>query len=170
MPAASISSKQLANLQEQLTTLQNALQEHGQLLAQLRADQLASGDTFLQKDLEVKLLTAQSELADLSVKNAELQKQLDTISQSRPRIGVEKILEQFRSNLDAINNAVTETRTGEKRGVIVDEMEVEVKGGLDLQGEIQLTQLLPQEVTAESVSTIRFSLRPTSTIKIVEET
>jgi uncharacterized FAD-dependent dehydrogenase len=169
MPTVSISSKQFANFQEQLATLQSALQEHGQLLAQLRADQPARSDTFLQKELEAKLLTAQSKLADLSLKNAELQKQLDTVSQSRPHIGVDKLLEQFRNNLDAINKVGTEARTGGKRSVVVEQMEVEVKGGLDLQGGIQLTQLLPQEVTPESVSTIRFSLRPASTIKIVDE-
>lgn len=169
MPTASISSKQLANFQEQLTTLQSALQAHGELLTQLRADQPARGETVLQRELEAKLLATQSKLADLSVRNAELQKQLDANSQSRPRIGVEKLLEQFRNNLDGINKAATEAKTGENRGVIVEQMEVEVKGGLDLQGGIQLTQLLPQEVTPESVSTVRFSLRPVSTIKIVEE-
>jgi DNA repair exonuclease SbcCD ATPase subunit len=192
MPTISITAKQFANFQEQLAALQNELQAHSEHLSQMRAENLP-GPTFLLKELEAKLLAAESQLGELSAKstaiqkqleakllaaeshlgellakNTALQKQLDAVSQSRPRIGVADLLQQFRNNLDGINKAVTEGR--EKRGVVVDQMEVEVKGGLELKEGIQLTQLLPQEVTPASVSTIRFSLRPTSTIKIVEET
>ncbi|MEN3367928.1 MAG: hypothetical protein V7609_71 [Verrucomicrobiota bacterium] len=137
--------------------------------AESRLGELSAQNLALQKQFETKLNSAESKVGELSAKNIELQKKLDAISQSRPRIGVETLLEQFRNNLDGINKAVTEAGSGEKRGVVVDQMEVEVKGGLELEGGIQLTQLHPQEVTPASVSTIRFSLRPASTIKIVEE-
>lgn len=193
MPTISITAKQFANFQEQLAALQNDLRAHSEHLSQMRVEnlpgptsllkeleaklrsaesqlgELSAKSTALQKQLEAKLLAAESQLGELLAKNTALQKQLDALSQSRPRIGVENLLEQFRNNLDGINKAVTEGTEGEKRRVVVDQMEVEVKGGLELKGGIHLTQLLPQEVTPASVSTIRFSLRPTSTIKIVEE-
>jgi hypothetical protein len=167
MPKPS-SSEQFATLQEQIAALQNDLRAQTERLAQVRPIEVAVVDSIL-KETRFQLASAESKLGDALARNLELQKQLDALSQTRPQMGVEKLVEQFRTSLDGINKAVMETKDAEKRGVVVEQMEVEIKGGLDLQQGIQLTQLLPQEVTPASVSTIRFSLRPVSTIKIVED-
>ena len=76
MPTTPITSKQLANFQKQLEALQSDLQAHNEHLSQIRAENLP-GPTFLLKELEAKLLAAESQLGELSAKSAALQKQLE---------------------------------------------------------------------------------------------
>jgi predicted RNase H-like nuclease (RuvC/YqgF family) len=111
-------------------------------------------------DENVKL---KAELATLLEENQRMTVKLDEHITKRPAMNVMDISNSFKRVLVNINEQQA------KDHVMIENMEVEVKGGISLDGGVVMQQMLPGELTPQSVSTIRFTLRPVSTIKVDEE-
>lgn len=111
-------------------------------------------------DENVKL---KAELATLMEENQRLTVKLDEHITKRPTMNVADISNSFKRVLVNINEQQA------KDHVMIENMEVEVKGGISLDGGVVMQQMLPGELTPQNVSTIRFTLRPVSTIKVDEE-
>lgn len=135
-------------------------------LTSAEAHLVAREEQLRQRDAQLQEF--QTKASELANKNLELQREIERIRGERPRVHVDKLIEQFRTQLTAINKAATVTAE-EGPSVLVNQMEVEIKGGLDLHEGIQVTQLLAQELSPQSVSTIRFSLKPATAIKVIEQ-
>ena len=53
--------------------------------------------------------------------------------------------------------------------MLVDSVEVEVRAGIDVSNGLQISQLPASALGANSASVLRFNLRPSSPLKIVED-
>lgn len=121
-----------------------------------------------------RLVTARSdevtglrqELAVQAGRVQELRNQLEQLAIKVPKIGVQDLVSQFKGNIDRINADVISRKT---TGMLVDSVEVEVRGGIDVSDGLHITQLPPSALGEASVSVLKFSLRPTSALKIVED-
>lgn len=106
------------------------------------------------------------ELAVQAGRVQELNDKLAQITIKVPKIGVQDLVSQFKGNIDRINADVISRKT---TGMLVDSVEVEVRGGIDVSDGLHITQLPSSALGEASVSVLKFSLRPTSALKIVEE-
>ena len=124
--------------------------------------------------LEVSLKASDAELQSVKVALAteatraqtlaDRVKQLETVT---PKISVQGLVTQFKSDVDKINREVLANPS--LAGMLVDSVEVEVRGGLDVSQGVQITQLPPGELNGASASTLRFNLRPSVTMRIVDD-
>lgn len=106
------------------------------------------------------------ELAVQAGRVQELNDKLAQITIKVPKIGVQDLVSQFKGNIDRINADVISRKT---TGMLVDSVEVEVRGGIDVSDGLHITQLPSSALGEASVSVLKFSLRPTSALKIVED-
>ena len=121
--------------------------------------------TLQERALEAEAL--RRELALQSDRVRDLAGQLEQAGTRLPRIGVQELVGQFRSQIERANADVL-AQPG--RGLLVDSVEVEVRGGLDVDGGLHLTQLPASALGAQGVSTLRFNLRPAATVRVVDDT
>lgn len=132
----------------------------------------------LQKALDAAQLSAktrddtiaqqQAQITALTQKNLEITKTLEDIAKARPALKVEDLARQLRDSLEILNEEVTKKAQAGRPPVFIDNLEVEIRGGVDFTDGVRLTQIQGQELTPDSVSTIRFTLKPLTTIKIVD--
>lgn len=92
--------------------------------------------------------------------------QLKAVQTAVPKIGVQDLVGQFKSHIDRVNADVLQRKTG---GMLVDSVEVEVRGGIDVRDGLQLTQIDSAALGLAAVSTLKFNLKPASVLKIVDE-
>jgi hypothetical protein len=95
-----------------------------------------------------------------------LSEQLKALELSPAKIGVQDLVSQFKGNIDRINAEVVNQKAP---GMLVDSVEVEVRGGIDVQDGLHITQLPASALGAQSVSLLKFNLRPASALKIVDD-
>jgi hypothetical protein len=98
-----------------------------------------------------------------------LQNRLNDAINTAPKIKVDQLVVAFRDQVAQMNKAVLSEPRPDHQPVMVEQMDVELKGGLDVSSGLQFVQLRPEQLSAASVSTVRFTLRPGSTIKIVDD-
>lgn len=96
----------------------------------------------------------------------DLRTELDRINTATPKIRVQDLVQQFKSNVDLINTQVIQGKTA---GMVVDNVEVEVRGGIDVSSGLQITQLPASQLGSSTVSTLKFNLRPTIALRIVDD-
>ena len=113
-----------------------------------------------------ELQATRKELALQAGRVQALSEQLKTLELSPAKIGVQDLVSQFKGNIDRINAAVIDQKVP---GMLVDSVEVEVRGGLDLQDGLHITQLPASALGAQSVSLLKFNLRSASALKIVDD-
>lgn len=139
-------------------------------------DRLASVNTELsqraaeaQKALasrSAELDAARKELASQAGRLQDLSEKLKLLQTSPPKIGVQDLVSQFKVNVDRINADVLSQKTS---GMLVDSVEVEVRGGIDVQDGLHITQLPASALGVQSVSVLKFNLKPASVLKIVDD-
>ena len=113
-----------------------------------------------------ELQSVRKELATEVTRAQELRERLDKIDLNPPKISVQDLVSQFKGNIDRINAEVISRKT---EGMLVDSVEVEVRGGIDVSNGLHISQLPPSALVASSASVLRFNLRPSSPLKIVED-
>ena len=113
-----------------------------------------------------ELQSVRKELATEATRAQELRERLDKIDLNPPKISVQDLVSQFKGNIDRINAEVVSRKT---EGMLVDSVEVEVRGGIDVSNGLHISQLPPSALVASSASVLRFNLRPSSPLKIVED-
>ena len=79
---------------------------------------------------------------------------------------MQDLVSQFKVNVDRINADVLSQKTS---GMLVDSVEVEVRGGIDVQDGLHITQLPASALGVQSVSVLKFNLKPASVLKIVDD-
>lgn len=117
-----------------------------------------------ERDKEVQNL--RKELATQAGRVQELSDRIAQIQAAVPKIGVQDLVSQFKGNIDRINADVI---TRKSTGMLVDSVEVEVRGGIDVTDGLRITQLPASALGVASVSVLKFNLRPASVLKIVED-
>jgi uncharacterized coiled-coil protein SlyX len=120
-----------------------------------------------EKDARISLLEPQLAAAVLRI--VELERALSEIKGDRPKMRVDELARQLGQQLEALNTDA-QRRTKEGASAIgLDRIDVEIKGGIDLKDGVQLTELLAQEVSPQTVSTVKFTLYPMRSVRIVDE-
>lgn len=154
-------------VEKRLNDLELKLQKAHQEIEAHKKELEKSAASIKEKDMTISQL--QSEVAALAQKNLDFTKALDDLTKARPMIKVQELACQIREAVETVNNeAKRKLKEGEAQ-VLVDQFEVEIKGGIDVKDGIRLTQLQGQEISPQSVSTIKFALRQVPTVKIVDE-
>ncbi len=154
-------------LQKKLNDLELNLQK-ARLNSEAQKKELERAESVgKEKDIEISQL--KSEMATLVQKNMDLTKALDEVSKARPMIKVEELARQLREAVESLNNEAKQKSKEGKGQVLVDQFEVEIKGGIDVKDGIRLTQLQGNEVSPQSVSTIKFALRQIPIVTIVDD-
>jgi seryl-tRNA synthetase len=146
-----------AGLRSEITRVNAQVGERDQRILQMQAEQSRTVQQF------------QNQLAELVSKNKELQDKIDNINKAIPRMKINQLVEGFRSQVAEINKAVLTRQVPDQPPVLVEQMEVEVKGGLDVSEGLQFAQLRPDQLGPGSVSSVRFTLRPASIVKLVDD-
>ena len=126
---------------------------------------LALSERSLQQRA-LELEATKSALAEQVNLGRALSEQLAQATQQLPKIGVQALVGQFRQQIDQVNAGVLAQAGG---GMLVDSVEVEVRGGLDVDGGLHLTQLPGSALSAAALSTLRFNLRPAATLRIADD-
>lgn len=106
------------------------------------------------------------EVASQAGRVQDLNEKLAAIQATPPKIGVQDLVSQFKGNIDRINADVLSQKTS---GMLVDSVEVEVRGGIDVRDGLHITQLPPSALGVASVSVLKFNLRPGSVVRIVDD-
>lgn len=93
----------------------------------------------------------------------------ETSTAPRPMIKIDDLARQLCSTIETLNNEARQKSTVSQPKIVVDQLEVEIKAGIDVQNGIHLTQLQGQELSPQSVSTVKFALRQAPVLKIAED-
>lgn len=142
----------------QFDTAVRAVAERDQELVLVNARQLAAA---------TELLTVKQALATESLRAAGLEDQIKRFQTDAPKIAIQELVTQFKSDIDKINRDVLANPT--LAGMLVDSVEVEVKGGIDVSQGVRFSQLPHGELTGASASTFRFNLKPSAVVRIVDD-
>jgi hypothetical protein len=113
-----------------------------------------------------ELESVRKELATQAGRVNELSDKLAALQAAPPKIGVQELVNHFKTNIDSINADVISQKAS---GMLVDSVEVEVRGGIDVQDGLHITQLPASALGVQSVSVLKFNLRPSSALKIVDD-
>jgi predicted nuclease with TOPRIM domain len=149
-----------------------AQSERDQELARVgaQAEALTAQTQNLQQALAAKDVDVQKlkeTLASEASRAQNLADRLKELETATPKIGVHSLVTQFKGDIDKINREVLANRA--VAGMLVDNVEVEVRGGIDVSQGLQITQLPPGQLNAVSASTIRFNLKPSAVVRIVDD-
>jgi FtsZ-binding cell division protein ZapB len=106
------------------------------------------------------------ELATQAGRVQELGDKLAALQKEPPKIGVQDLVGQFKGNIDRINADVISQKTP---GMLIDSVEVEVRGGIDVKDGLHITQLPASALGVASVSVLKFNLKPSSVLRIVDD-
>lgn len=125
------------------------------------------------KEATAALLLRESELASMRQALAnqtslvqELRDKLAKVQVDVPRIKVQDLVGQFKTHIDRIN---TDVITQKATGMLIDHVEVEVRGGIDVRDGLHLSPVAGAALSADSVSTLKFNLRPATALRIVDD-
>lgn len=118
----------------------------------------------LSRDTE--LISLRKELAKQAERNESLSTELVNIKTETATIGIQDLVSQVKLGVDRINTEVLSSKT---IGMLVGGVEVEVRGGLDVKDGLKITQLPAAALGEHNVSVLRFNLRPSTPLKIVDE-
>ena len=121
------------------------------------------------KEKDAQILRLGSDLSDLTQKNLELTSAFGEATKGRPSISIDELVGQLRTSLETLNDEARQRPQPGKARILVDQFEVEIKGGVDLKEGFRVTQLQGQEISPQSVSTIRFALKPVPVVTIIDD-
>ena len=120
-----------------------------------------------EKDAQISRLG--TDLTDLTQENLKLTRALEETLKHRPSISIDELVGQLRTSLETLNEEARQRPQQGREQILVDQFEVEIKGGIDLKDGFRLTQLQGQEISPQSVSTIRFALRPSPVVTTIDD-
>jgi len=116
------------------------------------------------KSLENRILQFQDNLSQTEFNT---EKEVENLN-FRNKKNLEEITREIKIAISKVNNEAFSTKTEmNDTQFIVDDFEIELKGGLSIENNgIHLTQLISTELNPQSVSTVKFKLTPKIKTKI----
>jgi hypothetical protein len=138
------------------------------LLGQARIGEMISETVRLQAQLrtaEQQRVELERVVGEQRARIEDLDGQLAAAAEQRPKIGIETLADQLRSAVQAANARVASVPGS--TSFAIDTLEAELRAPLDLADGIALRQAAPG--TSTEPSTIRIVLRPTTSIKLIDE-
>jgi uncharacterized phage infection (PIP) family protein YhgE len=115
------------------------------------------------------LASREGEIRDAKSRIAELLNQVNSgRAPARPKIQVNRLVTDLRTQIEGINAEVM--KNPGPGGMLVDGCQFEIKGGLDVTDGLFITQLAEGVLGADTVSTIRFTLRPAAVVRVIDDT
>ena len=115
---------------------------------------------------DTTIAASQRQIGDLLSANADLKKQLELATVNRPKIRVDDLVRQISDSIEQLNS---EARKAAGTSFLVDNLQVEIKSGIDVSDGLRLSQLPESALGVESASTLRFALKPSAVIRIVDD-
>lgn len=135
-----------------------------------------------------ELGAAREQVTRLAEEKQELERQIQATKAQRPALKVDDLVNQFGAALGTVNLSLqeaAETPAAQPKGpltaapsparppaapLVVERMEVEVKGGVsfDDAGQVMVSSFQNHELSPQNASTLRFTLKPLTRVKVVE--
>jgi len=181
---------ELSSINQRLDSIQMQLEEIQERLEQ--AEQSPKSPPFMAAGgfsaADQELGAAREQVAKLAEEKQDLQRQIQASKAQRPALKVDDLVNQFGVALGAANLSLQDTAPeaeaqpmgplmgaapparAQTASLIVERMEVEVKGGVsfDETGQVMVSSFQNYELSPENASTLRFTLRPLTKVKVVE--
>ncbi len=133
----------------------------------VRTDAALKDSLLTQKNQDISL--RETRIAELLTANQDLRRQFDDAAKLQPKIRIDSLVNQFRSDIEKINREALAQVNTNAQAMIVDNLEVELKGGIDVSEGVRISQLPDSALNAQSVSTLRFKLKPLTVIRMVDD-
>jgi hypothetical protein len=153
--------------QRELLAANASLEACGKELEICKSKLQTAEATTKEKDAQISRLGA--DLGVLTQKTLDLNRALEAATKVRPAIKIDELIGQLRTSLETLNEEARQGPQQDRSQLLVEQFEVEIKGAIDLKEGFKLAQLQGQEISPQSVSTIRFALRPVPVITIVDD-
>jgi chromosome segregation ATPase len=155
---AEAGKRQVAELGSVITDQQTQLKSRATELGKLRQDLAAANDNMAGVKRELEF--AKARIADLLGK-------IEPANVPRPKMKVDQLVNGLRTQIESLNaEAIRKKVDG---SMLVEGCEVEIKGGLDVSDGVQLVTLAESVLGANTVSTLRFVLRPAPAVRIADD-
>ena len=140
------------------------------LLNEKAAKKIADDAESQIRNLSESQVTMGRQVADLTDLLAAARGQIKaTKDAAPPRLAFNAIVDEFRRSVADLNVKAVAASNGDEIPVFVDDLQVELRAGLDVADGLHIVPLAGAQLTPESVSTVRFTLRPSPRIQIVED-
>lgn len=133
----------------------------------VRTDAALKDSLLTQKNQDISL--RETRIAELLTANQDLRRQFEDAAKLQPKIRIDSLVNQFRSDIEKINREALAQVNTNAQAMIVDNLEVELKGGIDVSEGVRISQLPDSALNAQSVSTLRFKLKPLTVIRMVDD-
>ena len=174
--------KSVQDATEKSVRLAREVQARDDLLAATRAEaaaallnEKAARKTAEDAETQIRTLreshvTMGRQVADLTDLLAAARGQIKATNDAAPpRLSFNAIVDNFRQSVADLNVKAVAAANGDEIPVFVDDLQVELRAGLDVADGLHIVPLAGAQLTPESVSTVRFTLRPSPRIQIVED-
>jgi seryl-tRNA synthetase len=180
--------EELVSVNQRLDTIQVQLEDIQRRLE--RVEEPAAPRSFMataeSAASDRELGAAREQVAKLAEEKQDLERQLQASKAQRPTLKVDDLVSQFGAALGVANLSLQETAEKpdaplkgpfgaapakpQAAPLMVEHMEVEVKGGVsfDEAGQVMVSGFQNHELSPENASTLRFTLRPLTKVKVVE--
>ncbi|MFO0826981.1 MAG: hypothetical protein U0572_02440 [Phycisphaerales bacterium] len=131
----------------------------------------AADQERIANESRVKTLNAQIELAGDHI--AKLRGELDDArakldGKGRPQMAIQDVLSALGTQLSSVNAASPSSEQPFAGQFVVERLEVELKGGINLESGVSVVPPQGADLTPENASTIRFSIRPSVNLRVVD--
>lgn len=146
--------------------LARELEQHRDRLRATETERARLAEQLAARDQRIQELEAT--VAALSDETHRLKGQLGQRTEARPRMSVEELADHLRRAASTANaGAAARAEANEAAPFVVERIEAEIKGAIDLEDGVRLAQL--DQTDAASASTLRVTLRPMVRRRVVED-
>lgn len=159
-----------AELSKKLRELEGAL-----LAAKKEGDELKKALSTMRQEKEALLKqidALKASVTSLSNEKQELLGRIERIQKEQPSLKIEDMAGVLRSSLESLQAEMKKPSEAKVEALkyVVDKFEVEVKSGLELkEGSLRFVQPRGMELTPESLSTVRISLKATPRMRVAKD-
>ncbi|MGR0482080.1 MAG: hypothetical protein ACTFAL_11935 [Candidatus Electronema sp. V4] len=165
MPFSSIDLSQISDIGLR-RTITDGIKQREREIVRLEAEH-----DKIRQDLAVANTNAVGISRELEFAKARITELLNQIEAGtvvrRKMMKVDQLVSGFRTQIESLNAEAIRKQVG--GSMLIENCEVEIKGGLDITDGIQLITLAESALGANTVSTLRFSLRPAPVVHIADD-
>jgi chromosome segregation ATPase len=120
------------------------------------------------KSLLDQHVTLQRSLAEVIAERNLLKDQIQEAT-TTSRVKIDDVVDDFRRAVAEMNRKAMASPKENEVPVFIDNLEVELKGGINVEDGVKFAPLAGSNVTPEAASTIRFTLKPSVKFRVIDE-
>lgn len=115
-----------------------------------------------------QLNSAKENMAKLVNEKQQVQDQLDALKQEKPSIKIDELAGILNKSLKSVEENLSAAKN-EGRSYFIDTFQLEIKSGIEMADGLTLVQPVGTQLTPESLSTVKLSLKARPQVTIASE-